>query len=100
MELAEDYEDYLRNHNMQRWSDDSNEAKAMTQLGTINNNSHYFVSLAQSRSDEVIANMALILIRQGQALIRNYINKVCENFAKEGGFREELTRIRLNRRNG
>ena len=98
MELAEDYEDYLRVRNLCRWADDSKEAKAMVKLGVNNNDSQYFIDLAESRTDEVVANMALILIRQALSLICGYMNKVSENFAKEGGFREQMTAIRLNTR--
>ena len=98
MELAEDYEDYLRVRNMRQWECDSREMVAMTRIGTEHSDPRYFVELAESRSDETIANMALVLIRQAVVLIRNYMNRVSENFAEEGGFREQMTKVRLKSR--
>ena len=99
MELAEDYIDYLRVRGLRRWENDSQEMAAMTQLGAKHNDSQYFAELASTRSDEVVANMTLVLIRQAQSLICKYMDKVSENFAVEGGFREQMTAIRLNSRN-
>ena len=98
-ELHEDFCDYLRVRNLRIWERESDEAKAMAQLGNSGKESRYFVELAESRSDETIANMTLILIKQAIILIYRYIERVSENFAKEGGFRERMTQIRLNERN-
>ena len=95
MELSEDYADYLRVKGLRRWENDSQEMATMTQLGATHNDSQYFMAIAESRTDEAIANMALVLIRQAQSLIGKYIDKVSENFASEGGFREQMTAIRL-----
>ena len=98
MELAEDYSDYLRVRGLRRWESNSQEMATMTQLGATHNDPQYFVSLAENRSDEIIANMALVLIRQAQSLLCKYVDKVSENFATEGGFREQMTSIRLKNR--
>lgn len=98
MELSEDYADYLRVRGLKRWESDSQEMVAMTQLGATHNDSQYFMQIAESRNDEAVANMALVLIRQTQSLIGKYIDKVSENFASEGGFREQMTAIRLKSR--
>ena len=99
MELAEDYADYLRVRGLQRWENSSQEMVTMTHLGSMHNDSQYFTELASTRSDETIANMTLVLIRQAQSLIGKYMGKVSENFAEEGGFREQMTKIRLKNRN-
>ena len=99
MELLEDYNDYLRLHNMVCWGRDSVEAKRMAELGVSHNDSRYFITLAESRSDEVLANMAIVLIKQALVLIEKYIRAVVSRFAEEGGFREQMTRVRLDQRN-
>ena len=71
----------------------------MAKLGGENSDPRYFVSLAETRSDEVVANMTIILIKQAISLIHKYLDRVNENFAKEGGFREKMTQVRLNVRN-
>ena len=98
LELLEDYKDYLRVRNMRLWEDNSNEARAMVKLGVEHSDSRYFVCLAESRTDEVVANMVIVLIRQALSLTTKYIDRVSENFANEGGFREQMTQIRLNTR--
>ena len=95
MELLEDYSDYLRVRGMRIWDRESKEAKAMSELGKTNNDPQYFISLAESRTDETIANMAIILIKQGMILTQKYIERTIENFSHEGGFREKMTRVRL-----
>lgn len=99
LELLEDYKDYLRVRNMRLWEDNSIEARTMSRLGVEHTDSQYFVSLAESRSDDVVANIVIVLIRQALSLVTKYIDRVSENFAKEGGFREQMTQIRLSTRN-
>ena len=98
MELIEDYYDYLRVRGLRIWDRESKEAKAMSELGKRNKDSQYFVSLAESRNDETIANMAIILIKQAMILTQKYIERTIENFTQEGGFREKMTKIRLDTR--
>lgn len=98
-ELLADYKDYLRVRNLRLWEPKSKEVTAMRQLGIEHDDSPFFLSLAQTRSDEVVANMAIVLIYQADALLNGYFRKHYDNFIKEGGFREKLTRERLAYRN-
>ncbi len=98
-ELHADYEDYLRVRNLRLWSPRSKEVTAMRKLGIEHEDSAYFLSLAQTRSDEVVANMVIVLIYQTDALLNGYFRKRYNDFLQEGGFRERLTRERLAHRN-
>jgi four helix bundle suffix protein len=98
-ELLADYEDYLRVRHLRQWPLDSAEVKAMRKLGREHNEGAYFLSLAQTRSDEVVANMVIVLIYQADALLNGYFRKRYNDFLQEGGFRERLTRERLAHRN-
>ncbi|MBP3432757.1 MAG: four helix bundle suffix domain-containing protein [Alistipes sp.] len=98
LELLEDYNDYLRLRGIGPWSRESVEAKTMASLGVEHSDSQYFITMAESRSDIVIANMTIILIKQAVVLIEKYIKSVISRFAKEGGFREEMTKVRLETR--
>ena len=93
-ELLVDYEDYLRVRNMRLWADDSKEVSAMRNLGKEHEDGAYFLGLAQTRSDEVVANMVIVLIYQADALLNGYIKRKYRDFLKEGGFREKMTRER------
>lgn len=97
-ELYEDYNDYIRVRGLRVWEENSTEAKTMSQLAINNSDPQYFVTLAESRNDETIANMAIVLIRQAIVLLHRYLDKINENFAAEGGFREKMTHIRINMR--
>ena len=98
-ELLIDYEDYLRVRNLRLWADDSKEVDAMRKLGIEHEDSAFFLELAQTRSDEVVANMVIVLIYQADTLLNGYINRHYNKFLTEGGFREKLTRERLSCRN-
>ena len=98
-ELLADFEDYLRVRNLRLWSPRSKEVTAMRKLGIEHEDSAYFLSLAQTRSDEVVANMVIVLIYQADALLNGYFRKRYNDFLQEGGFRERLTRERLAHRN-
>ena len=97
-ELLIDYEDYLRVRNLRLWADDSKEVDAMRKLGIEHEDSTFFLELAQTRSDEVVANMVIVLIYQADALLNGYINRKYNDFLREGGFREKLTRERIKNR--
>lgn len=98
-ELLADYKDYLRVRGMRIWDKKSKEVTAMRKLGIEHNDSEYFLSLAQTRSDEVVANMVIVLIYQADALLNGYYRMHYDKFLREGGFRERLTRERLAYRN-
>lgn len=98
-ELLADYEDYLRVRQLRQWGKDSKEVVAMRKLGIEHKDSAFFLSLAETRSDEVVANMVIVLICQADVLLDRYAHKQKEKFLKEGGFRENLTKERIACRN-
>lgn len=93
-ELLADYEDYLRTRGLNQWCDKSVEFTTVKQLGKEHNNSDYWSQIIQTRSDETIANIAIILIHQVDFLLYKFMTVISERFAEEGGFREKLSRIR------
>ena len=97
-ELCEDYLDYLRVHNMCRWSDGSKEKEAMRRLGMEHADSEFFIKLAESRSDETIANMVLVLLYQADHLLYNFIQSEEQEFLKNGGIKERMYQARVKQR--
>ena len=67
-------------------------------LGREHNDTAYWMSLAATRGDETIANLAIVLIRQNDYLLYKYLQALSQRFVEEGGFREKLTRVRLEER--
>ena len=97
-ELLIDYEDYLRTRGLRQWTKDSKEAVYMRDLGRREAGSAYYLELARTRSDEVIANMEICLIHQTTYLLRKQLERLGELFLEEGGLRERMTRMRLEER--
>ncbi len=54
----------------------------------------------ETRSAEVVANIAICLIHQTNFLLDQQIRRMEKEFVKKGGMRERMTRARLNHRNG
>ena len=97
-ELLEDYFDYLRTRKLRIWETDSKEVEAMRELGLSHDDPKFFLELAESRNDEVIANMAIVLLYQEDVLLRKHIEKQIKHFVDEGGFRESLTKARKDKK--
>ena len=97
-ELLEDYYDYLRTRKLRIWETDSKEVEAMRELGLSHSDSNFFLELAESRNDETIANMAIVLLYQEDVLLRKHIEKQIKRFVDDGGFRESLTKARKDKK--
>ena len=98
-ELMLDYEDYLRVRNLDRWSPESEKAQQTRTICSTHNDSAFYRQAIPSRSDETIANIALILIHQVDYLLYRLIEKRKEEFIAKGGVREELYRARKTKSN-
>lgn len=97
-ELLEDFEDYLRVRNLKQWSIDSDKHQQARHVCKQHNDPAFYVQASQKRSDETIANIAIILIHQTDYLIRTYFDSRKQAFLSKGGIREEMTRERLKYR--
>ena len=85
-ELLNDYLDFMRTRNITIW--ESN-----------NNDTNYFIGLAQKLNDEELTNLIVTLIYQCIAMIGKLIDLVKSDFLTKGGIREQMTRARLSARN-
>ena len=99
IEVHEDYCDFLRTRNFAKWEENSIEWDAMRELGRKHNDSAFYMNIVQTRPPETIANMMICLLKQTDFLLAKLMQKVEEDFLKEGGFRERMTRMRLEVRN-
>ncbi len=98
-ELLVDYEDYLRVRGLQQWAQDDPRFHQARKACAEHNDPGYYTVAAAERSDETIANIAIILIHQTDYLLYKLIERLKEDFIKKGGIREEMTRARLEYRN-
>ena len=97
-ELLEDYEDYLKTRGHRQWEENSIELETMRRLGREHNDSEYFMQLARTRPPETIANMAIVLIKQADYLLYKQLQRLAEEFTRQGGFSERMMRVRKNYR--
>ena len=120
-ELLLDYEDFLRQHNLRQWQ--KNDAEALAVRNRYRNfPEEWFASDRSDLSDpsdlsdesdkrplldpygiatassEVAANTILCLINQACFLLKRQLERLEQNFLKEGGFTERLYRARKKSR--
>lgn len=95
MELLVDYEDYLRTRGLELWTADSVKAVQTRKICKEQQSSAYYREAIKTRSDETIANIAIILLHQEDYLLKCLFEKLKQDFKTNGGVREELRRVRV-----
>ena len=98
-ELLEDYKDYLRVRGLQLWDESNDKHKQARRVCAAHNEPEFYQIAIKERSDETIANIAIILIRQTDYLLKHYFDRIKQDFLEKGGIKEEMTRGRLQWRN-
>lgn len=98
-ELLNDYQDYLRQHNLKLWEKDSPEARRVRAL-VYNSYNCYKNYRDYNVSAESGANAMICLINQTNQLLDQKLRWMEEQFVKEGGFRENLFKKRIEYRKG
>ena len=93
-ELLNDYQDYLRQHDLKLWEKDSPEAKKVRAL-VYNPYNSYKNYKDYNASGESAANAMICLINQTNQLIDQKLRWLEEKFVKEGGYTENLFKRRL-----
>ncbi len=126
-ELLADYQDFLRTRGLRLWAKDSREAVFVRGLGRqgkktgtvktrgtsgMQDHSSYeshrsheshesyetYRPFIETRPPEVVANIIICLIHQTTYLLRRQLTELEQEFLKEGGLRERMTRARLKER--
>lgn len=81
------------------WNKDSKEAQYVRKLSKeVPLTYEVFREFAETRPAEVVTNIAICLIHQANYLLDQQIRKLEQDFIKEGGLRERMTRARLEER--
>lgn len=95
-ELQEDYEDYLRQHNLQIWPKDHPKMRELRDLRVVQDSSPHIPQIPHiPQNTELAANLMFMLCQRTTYLLEKQIASLKEKFIKEGGFRENLFRQRL-----
>lgn len=100
-ELLDDYRDYLRARDKRIWHKDSSEAQYVRAMGrTTPQTFDLYREIVETRSAEIVANLAICLVHQCNFLIDRQIRRLEQEFVQHGGLRERMTRVRLEVRGG
>jgi four helix bundle suffix protein len=98
-ELLVDYQDFLRVRDLRTWTKDSKEARYARKLGAAADVSfEAYRDFVETRDAEVVANIAICAIHQANFLLDKQIHRLEQDFLKEGGIRERMTKARLQAR--
>jgi four helix bundle suffix protein len=98
-ELLADYRDFLRVRDLVPWEKDSKEALYVRKLGrTPDESFETYREFCETRSAEIVANIAICLIHQANYLLDQQIRRMERDFVNEGGLRERMMRARLQER--
>ena len=99
-ELLVDYRDFLRVRDLRLWDKNSKESQFVRKLGAAAHVTYEtFRTYVEIRPAEVVANIAICLIHQANYLLDRQIRRLEQDFVREGGIRERMTRARLQYRN-
>jgi len=100
-ELLIDYEDFLRVHDCEQWPIGSEKQRQTSHYAHTHTDSAYYREAIKTRTPETVANIAITLIHQFDVLMVRLIDAAARRFQQEGGFREQMTKARLDfRRKG
>ena len=93
-ELLEDYEDYLRVRDLSIWDKNSAKALQTREFCATHLDDAYYRQAVKVRSDETVANIAIILIHQADVLLQGLLDRQQSVFLTEGGIREQMSQAR------
>ncbi len=96
-ELLNDYLDFLRQKGLKLWEKDSPESRVVRKL-VYNSYNDYSCYKNYNENPEEAANAMICLINQTNGLIDQKLRWLEEKFVAEGGFRENLFKKRIARR--
>ena len=99
-ELLLDYEDFLRVRNLCKWEINSEKAAKTRKVCARHNESSYYIEAIRQRSAETIANIAITLIHQTDVFLRKLLERLQDDFLRNGGIKEQMYNARINYRNG
>ena len=97
-ELLLDFEDYLRVRELSIWDINSEKSVKTRRICANHKDSAYYRDAIKVRSDETICNIAITLIHQVDLLLKKYIDRLQEDFVKNGGIKEQMYNARKNYR--
>lgn len=97
-ELLEDYQDFLRQNEMEIWEKNDSRTIATRNFCLNNTEVKVFIEKCKLRSDETVANIMITLIKQMDAMLAKVLKSIEKDFIENGGIKEAMSRARRNTR--
>lgn len=97
-ELLNDYEDYMRTRDIPRWNASHQRMASLRQTCRNNNDTSFYLPLAEKLNDEEFCNMMLTVINQSIFMLNKLIDLVKQDFLENGGIKEQMFKARLDYR--
>jgi four helix bundle suffix protein len=97
-DLLKDYEDFLRVRNLRLWPKESREARFIRSYSRRALSFESYREFCETRSAEVVANIALCLIHQTNYLLDRQIRHLEGRFLEQGSVRERMRAARAAHR--
>ncbi|MBA4147639.1 MAG: four helix bundle protein [Verrucomicrobia bacterium] len=98
-ELLEDFRDFLRVRDLEEWSTEHSHTRRLRELNRQPNANYDTFRKGIEHSDPAIAaNVMIGLIKLTNYLLDQQLRRLEQDFVKEGGLRERMTRARLAER--
>ena len=98
-ELLDDYEDYLRVRNLQKWGELHPRFEKMRLYAQSDQIRKEYAAVVRRMNDEEIANLCITLIHQAIFMLYKLLETMQNRFVTEGGIKERMFQSRMNYRN-
>lgn len=99
-ELMIDYEDFLRTNKLPKWDRNHKLSLRFSQLNRTENATYQtYIKAIENPEPEICANSMICLINIVSYLLNQQIKRLEQEFIKDGGLRERMTKARIAERN-
>lgn len=89
-ELLTDFEDYLRTRRLRQWAKDGKEIAWLRNFARQHEDSAPYLAIAEKRNDEVVANMAIVLLKQEDYLLYRQLESIEREFKEKGDLKVRM----------
>ena len=83
-ELLTDFEDYLRTRGLRQWDKDGKEIAWLRDFAKNHLDPAPYLAIAEQKNDEVVANMAIVLLKQDDYLLHRQLAAIEKQFKDLG----------------
>jgi four helix bundle suffix protein len=99
-ELMQDYEDYMRHHDLTIWSVKDPRVSQIRRFSRMHDKPEIYLTKLRERDAEAFCNITLTLCHQLDYMLYCVMERAKAIFLQKGGIREEMYRARIAARNG